>query len=125
LQRNKSQGQVLGGEQLQEQQGELLGEIGSTEQQQQQGKPKFIGFMSKIGQDFQRAGGGVAKGFQRAFDETQKGLQKVAQVRGRGLLSRLDAYLPLLQLNGFICMQWMGCVHLWSACRSLLCAIPG
>jgi hypothetical protein len=40
----------------------------------------FKGFMTKIGQDFQRAGGEVAKGFQKALDETQKGLQKVAQV---------------------------------------------
>lgn len=38
------------------------------------------GFMSKIGADFHRAGGGVARGFQKAFDETSKGLQKVAQV---------------------------------------------
>eukprot|EP00877_Chromochloris_zofingiensis_P001873 jgi/Chrzof1/11687/Cz06g05130.t1 len=45
------------------------------------GRPKdFLGFMSKIGQDLNKAGEGVAKGFQKAIDETQKGLQKVAQV---------------------------------------------
>lgn len=40
------------------------------------------GFMTKIGADFHRAGGGMARGIQKALDETQKGLQKVAQVRG-------------------------------------------
>jgi hypothetical protein len=44
------------------------------------GKPDLKGFMTKIGADFHRAGGGVARGFQKAFDETSKGLQKVAQV---------------------------------------------
>ena len=80
LQRNKSQGVVSGGEQQVQEQQEQLGEVGEGGSNEQQQKPKFIGFMSKIGQDFQRAGGGVAKGFQKAFDETHKGLQKVAQV---------------------------------------------
>lgn len=44
------------------------------------GRPDLKGFMNKIGADFHRAGGGVARGFQKALDETSKGLQKVAQV---------------------------------------------
>jgi hypothetical protein len=41
----------------------------------------FKGFVARIGQDFQKAGGTVAAGLQKAFDETQRGLQKVAQVQ--------------------------------------------
>lgn len=43
-------------------------------------KPDLKGFMTKIGADFHKAGGEVARGFQKALDETSKGLQKVAQV---------------------------------------------
>lgn len=44
------------------------------------GKPDLKGFMNKIGADFHKAGGGMARGIQKALDETSKGLQKVAQV---------------------------------------------
>jgi hypothetical protein len=46
-------------------------------------KPDLKGFMTKIGADFHKAGGEVARGFQKALDETSKGLQKVAQVGGQ------------------------------------------
>ncbi len=60
-----------------------------------QRRPKdFIGFMSRIGQDLNKAGTDVAKGLQKAIDETHKGMQKVAQVRVRALSRQRAGIVP-------------------------------
>jgi hypothetical protein len=63
------------------------------------GKPDLKGFMTKIGTDFHKAGGGMARGIQKALDETSKGLQKVAQVcmRAKAPVSARSVSARLLQ----------------------------